>query len=139
MKNRRKLMKITGKDGYREFIRKHNRMRWKHRKWSRNTQKSRETQKMEQNDENDGYDEKQMKNNEWWDSERGMGGIGGKKDEKPEWREDQPSNQQWLEIITFKTEQKHRNQKENKEIDRHKWKTEENGWKQLKKMGFENS
>ena len=32
-----------------------------------------------------------MKNNEWWDSERGMGGIGGKKDEKPEWREDQPT------------------------------------------------
>ena len=40
-------MEMTGKDGYREFIRKHNRMRWKHRKWSRNTQKSRETQKME--------------------------------------------------------------------------------------------
>jgi len=78
-------MKTTEKDGYREFIRKHNRMRWKHRKWGRNTQK------LNKKEENDGYDEKQKRNNEWWDSERGMGGIGGKKDEKPEWREDQPT------------------------------------------------
>ena len=67
---------MTGKDGYREFIRKHNRMRWQHRKWGRNTQK------LNKKEENDGYYEKQMKNNEWWNSERGMGGIGGKKDEK---------------------------------------------------------
>ena len=51
----------------------------------------------------------------------------------------QPTNQPWLEMTTFKTEQKHGNQKENKEIDRHKWKTEENGWKWLEKMGIENS
>ena len=67
---------MTEKDEFREFIRKHNRMRWQHRKWSRNTQK------LNKKDENDGYDEKQMENNEWWDSERGMGGIGCKKDEK---------------------------------------------------------
>ena len=91
-------MKITGKDEYREFIRKHNRMRWKHRKWGRNTQK------LNKKEENDGYDEKQMKNNEWWDSERGMGGIGGKRTKNSEWREDQPTNQQRLEMITFKTE-----------------------------------
>ena len=46
MKNRRKWMKTTEKDGFREFIRKHNRMRWKHRKWSRNTQKLNKRKKM---------------------------------------------------------------------------------------------
>ena len=42
------------------------------------------------------------------------------------------ASQSWLEMITFKTEQKHRNQKENKEIteiDEKQKKIDGNDWK----------
>jgi len=109
-------MKTTEKDGFREFIRKHNRMRWQHRKWSRNTQK------LNKKEENDGYDEKQKKNNEWWNSERGMCGIGWKRTKN---QNEERINQPWLKMNTFKTE-------ETKKIDGNQWKTEENKQKGVK-------
>ena len=109
-------MEMTEKDEFREFIRKQIRMRWKHRKWGRNTQK------LNKKEENDGYDEKQKKNNEWWDSERGMGGIGVKKDEKPEWREDQPTMiKKWTHSKQKKPRKLMETNEKQKKINRKEW------------------
>ena len=92
---------------------------------------------MEQNDENEGYDEKQRKRQWMMRFRKVNDGICGEKT-KPKWPKSknnqmkiESTNQSWFEMTTFKTEQKHENQEENKEIteiDEKQKKIDGNDW-----------